>query len=77
MIPDVSLPKYAIKFHKGTLRFLKYASEYYKLHRMQVSVHSLNTISCKWIEKCLFIKEGILKNYGQDKQDWILYARLF
>jgi len=77
MIPNICLPKYKFKFHKTALKFLEHAAERYKLHRMQVSVHSLNIISCKWIEKCLFLKEGILKNYGQDKKDWILYARLF
>ena len=47
------------------------------LHRLQVTVSSRNVLAVKWIKSLYFKEEGILKNYGVDKTDYIMFARLF
>ena len=56
--------------------FTKAAKEL-SLHRLQVTVSSRNVRAVKWIKSLYFKEEGILKNYGIDKSDYIMFARLF
>jgi hypothetical protein len=78
MIPDkFMLSKFKTKFHKGAFKFMLTTAKQLKLHRIQCTVKSNNTRAIKWIESMKFLKEGIVKQYGPDKEDYIMYARLF
>ena len=78
LIPDQTLiRKHRIQFHKGALAFMELVAKELSLHRLQVTVSSRNVLAVKWIKSLYFKEEGILKNYGIDKSDYIMFARLF
>jgi hypothetical protein len=78
LIPDQTLiKKHKIKFHKGALQFMKLAAADLKLHRLHVTVSSLNVSALKWIKSIYFVEEGILKHYGVDSSDYVMFARYF
>ena len=78
LIPDQTLiKKHKIKFHKGALQFMKLAAADLKLHRLHVTVSSLNVSALKWIKSIYFVEEGILKHYGVDSSDDVMFARYF
>ena len=78
MIPDVNLLKqYRFKFHKGAIKFFKMISEELNLHRIHVTVSTNNPRAIRWIESISFTREGLLKKYTFDKQDMIMYSKLY
>jgi RimJ/RimL family protein N-acetyltransferase len=47
------------------------------LHRIHVTVSARNVRAIKWIERIYFKREGVLKKYTFDKNDMIMYSRIF
>ena len=77
MLPTEHLNDSKLIFHKASLRFFEYASEKLKLQRVQTYVCSTNVRAIKWMEMCYFDREGLLKRYGPDQNDYYVYGRLF
>jgi len=77
LLPSSKLENRKMVFHKSCLRFFPYAAEKLKLHRIQVYVRSSNVQAYKWIEMMYFNREGLLKRYGPDINDYYVYGRLF
>lgn len=78
MIPDKGmLQAYKTKFHKGAFKFMMTTAKQLNLHRIHCTVKANNARAVKWIESMRFTSEGILKQYGPDKADYIMYTRLF
>lgn len=77
LLPSAKLENRKMVFHKACLRFFPYASEKLNLHRIQVYVRSSNVQAVKWIEMMYFNREGLLKRYGPDINDYYCYGRLF
>jgi RimJ/RimL family protein N-acetyltransferase len=78
MIPDrIMLSKYKTKFHKGAFKFMLATAKQLNLHRIHCTVKANNARAIKWIEKMSFTQEGVCRQYGPDKEDYIMYARLF
>lgn len=78
LIPDRKLiQKWKLKFHKGAKKFMELAADELNLHRLHVTVSANNVRSVKWIEHIYFKREGVLKKYSFNKQDMIMYSRLF
>ena len=77
LLPSTKLENRKMVFHKSCLRFFPYAAQKLKLHRIQVYVRSSNVQAYKWIEMMYFNREGLLKRYGPDINDYYVYGRLF
>lgn len=77
LLPSSKLENRKMVFHKSCLRFFPYAAQKLKLHRIQVYVRSSNVQAYKWIEMMYFNREGLLKRYGPDINDYYVYGRLF
>ena len=78
MIPDKNMmQQYKTKFHKGAFKFMLTTAKQLNLHRIHCTVKANNARAIKWIEKMRFKKEGVCRQYGPDKVDYIMYARLF
>ena len=75
LIPSRNLGRKTITFHRAALRYFEYAAVKLQLKRLQFTVHSHNVPACRWAERCLFEKEGVMRNYGPDGADYILFAR--
>jgi len=78
LIPDMDLIfKHKLKFHKGALKFMEMCAEQLNLHRLHVTVSARNVRALKWIESIYFKREGVLKKYTFNKNDMIMYSRIF
>ena len=78
LIPDRKLiQKWKLKFHKGAKKFMELAADELNLHRLHVTVSANNVRSVKWIEHIYFKREGVLKKYTFNKNDMIMYSRIF
>ena len=69
--------KYRLKFHKGAKKFMEMCADELNLHRILVTVSARNVRAIKWIERIYFKREGVLKKYTFDKNDMIMYSRIF
>jgi hypothetical protein len=78
LIPGKELKQFkiALPFHRATKVFFDCAFDLFDLRRIQVSVDSNNLTALKWIEKLLFIREGIMKSFGPDGNDYIMLSKL-
>ena len=77
MLPTEHLNDSKLIFHKASLRFFEYASEKLKLKRVQTYVCTTNYRAIKWMEMCYFDREGLLKKFGPDQNDYYIYGRWF
>ena len=77
MLPTEHLNDSKLIFHKASLRFFEYASDKLKLKRVQTYVCTTNYRAIKWMEMCYFDREGLLKKFGPDQNDYYIYGRLF
>lgn len=77
LIPSKYITKHKYTFHRATKNFLVYMMAHWKLHRLQGIVNSKNIAAIKWAEVLSYKKEGVLKRYGVDKTDFIMYSRTY
>lgn len=76
LIPSRHIGRKTIPFHRGALRYFKYASAKLGVKRLQFTVHSQNVPACRWAERCYFEREGTLRNYGPDGADYFMFSRI-
>jgi|TARA_R110000823_G_C15840353_1_gene491142 hypothetical protein len=77
LLPSKYISKYKYTFHRATKNFLVYMMAHWKLHRLQGIVDSNNLAAIKWAEVLSYKKEGVLKRYGVDQTDFIMYSRTY
>tara|TARA_R100000458_G_scaffold56669_1_gene61832 strand:+ start:3333 stop:3857 length:525 start_codon:yes stop_codon:yes gene_type:complete len=77
LMPSKFISKHRFAFHRATKNFLIFMMAKWKLHRLQILVHSDNLVSKKWAEVLSFEQEGILKRYGVDKKNFFMYSRTY
>jgi RimJ/RimL family protein N-acetyltransferase len=65
-----------VSFHKGVKELMDNSWEALNAHRMQAVVRADFLVGQKWIESFDFKPEGVLKEYGPLKHDYIMYGRL-
>lgn len=76
MIPGVLVPKYAKTVWKEVKLFIKDSTERFALHRIQATVREADPRAIRWIERLGFEREGLLRCYGQDRENHFMYARV-
>lgn len=69
---------------KNRFFFCKFVSDYYmklvvrfNLHRIQFSARSDSEVARRFARFVKFEPEGVMRKYGADKTDYIMYSRLF
>jgi hypothetical protein len=77
LIPATDLDIHKMKMHRTSLRFFEYTAKVLRAKRYQCYVFSANLRAVRWIEMMLFKKEGLMKNFGPNQEDFFLYARYF
>ena len=75
-LPSIYVDDYKVGFYKAIKEYLDKVIESNNLHRVQCYVHKDYMISQKYVEHLGFEREGLLKQYGSDKADYYIYARL-
>jgi RimJ/RimL family protein N-acetyltransferase len=75
LIPHRQIGRNVVPFHRGSQRFFTYAMSKYRIKRLQITVSSQNAHAVYWAEKCYFKKEGLMKHYGPDNNDYFMMGR--
>lgn len=75
-VPSIYVDDYKLSFHKAVKDYLEKIIESNNLHRVQCYVHKDYDVSQKWVKRLGFYREGLLKQFGSDKADYYIYARL-
>ena len=71
------IPTCKLGFFRAIHRLIeRYLFQGKELHRVQMGVRTNFEKGCKFAEKLGFEREGIMKQYCNDKQDYYLYARV-
>lgn len=66
-----------ISLTRSAARYISQTAIKMKLHRLQFVVDDSNLLAKRWAEALKFEREGLLKQYGPDKSDHIMYARYY
>lgn len=46
-----------------------------RLHRLQITVDTANDLAIRWANALQFQQEGLMRQYGVDRSDHVIYAR--
>jgi hypothetical protein len=68
--------KFPVSFHRAVWRNILKSEENLCLHRLQITVQASHIVSQSWVERLGFQFEGVLKKYGPDGEDYLLFARV-
>lgn len=66
---------YPVTLTRGARRYFDHLIEDQKLHRLQITVDTANDLAIRWANALSFRQEGVLRHYGVDKSDHIIFAR--
>jgi hypothetical protein len=65
-----------LAFHKAVLGIIESHWESMGLHRMQMVVKAEDTDALRWANSLLFEPEAVLRHFGPDRADYVLFARI-
>lgn len=68
--------KHPIAFHREVVKLIDWWFKNAQLRRMQMSVKVGFSEGSKWASLLGFVPEGVMKNYGPDGSDYLLFARI-
>lgn len=74
-IVSKNVSKVPVAFHKACVSLIAENYDRLELNRLQVTVRQDLVAERKWIESLGFKGEGVLKKYGHDQKNYIMYAR--
>lgn len=63
--------------HRSALELMDRVKVSQKAHRFQMTVERQFKAGRRWADALGFTKEAVLKQYGEHKQDYVLYRRLY
>lgn len=69
------LERYPVASLRLTKQFLNTAANCLKLRRMQCTVRKGYAPAIKWAERLGFASEGVLRGFGPDGEDYIMFSR--
>lgn len=76
LIPSDEIPKYKIRMIRILRDHISSITEEDGLRRLQATVRDDFEVAKRFIEFMGFKREGLMKNYGPDGTDHIMYARV-
>jgi len=77
LITDEKADMFPKTFYKGIKMKLEELAEKLGLHRIHMNVIEGHDKSCRWLMRMGYRFEGLMKNYGPDKSNYIRFARVF
>lgn len=76
MLSTYHIERIPISVTRASIRYCNHIAIEMKLHRLQLTVEADNSFANRWAFALQFQREGLMKQYGPDKNDFYLYARL-
>ena len=68
--------KYPKSYYKATKQFMAAIIEDWKIHRLQATTYADDQVACNWLKHLGFEREGVMRSYGPDRSDHIMYAKV-
>ena len=56
---------------------IEQGAKYLAAHRIQVTVHDENEVAKRWASVLQFEYEGLMKQFGHDKANYVMYAKYY
>lgn len=68
---------YPVSLTRSTTRYFNRIATEMKLKRLQLTVNATNVVAVRWANALGFTREGVLRSYGADGADHIMFARIY
>jgi len=68
---------YPVSLTRSTTRYFNRIATEMKLKRLQLTVNATNLVAVRWANALGFTREGVLRSYGADGADHIVFARIY
>ena len=56
---------------------IEWGAKYLAAHRIQITVRGDNQVAKNWASVLQFNYEGLMKQFGHDKADYVMYAKIY
>ena len=69
--------KYPVATTRTGKFVIEHGAKYLAAHRIQVTVRNDNQVAKNWASVLQFNYEGLMKQFGHDKTDYVMYAKYY
>ncbi len=66
-----------VSLTRAASRYFDHIATRSALHRIQITVNGRHDIALRWASALKFTQEGVLRQYGHDRTDYIIFARYY
>lgn len=77
MLTTDKVATHPVSLTKGALRYFNKVATILQLKRLQLTVDCHNSFAINWANALKFTPEGVMRNYGPNGNDYVMYARYF
>jgi hypothetical protein len=77
MLISKHIKRYPLSVYKTVSTKMKCVIENYKLYRIQTLIQEGDMTAINWIERLGFTREGVMRQFGPDRQNYLMYGRIF
>jgi hypothetical protein len=67
----------AVSLTRSAGRYFDHIATKEALRRLQITVNARHRLAVRWADALQFTREGVLRHYGPDKSDHIMFARYY
>jgi len=77
MLVSKYVKKYPLSVYKTVSSIMEDIIERQKLYRIQTVIKEDDSTAINWIERLGYTREGVLRQFGPDRQNYLMYGRIF
>jgi hypothetical protein len=77
MLVSKYVKKYPLSVYKTVSSIMEGIIERHKLYRIQTVIKEDDSTAINWIERLGYTREGVLRQFGPDRQNYLMYGRIF
>ena len=77
MLTAYQIERTPISLTRGAIRYFNHIAIEKRLHRLQITVDTRNTLATHWAKVLKFKPEGVMRYYGPNQNDYVMYARYY
>lgn len=77
MLTSDKVKRYPISLTRGAARYFDAAARDLQLRRLQITVNVNDELAVRWANRLNFTQEGLLRRYGPDGSDHLMYGKVY
>ena len=77
MITSIEFANISVTVTRAAIRYFDKVAIENKLKRLQITVNVENDLAMRWAKVLKFTPEGVMKHYGSDGADHMMFARIY